>query len=152
MSYVSRINSDFEKSDFKSISNDYFKCLLFVCGFRNARYTDVRSRVLKRIEEKQEIFLQDLGDECVRLETIISDTNIIQNKTEDPKLLYPLGYYKYVLVIEVFFDIWYFDPKQLNGRLCRRRGLGSPNLIGFLLSLACLSADLSISLCARISR
>ena len=58
MNYVSRINSDFEKSDFKSISNDHFKCLLFVCGLRNARYTDVRSRVLKRIEEKQEISLQ----------------------------------------------------------------------------------------------
>ena len=83
MSYVSRINSDFEKSDFKSISNDHFKCLLFVCGLRNARYTDVRSRILKLIEEKQEISLQDLGDECVRMETIISDTNMIQNKTEE---------------------------------------------------------------------
>ena len=31
MNYVSCINSDFEKSDFKSLSNDYFKCILFVC-------------------------------------------------------------------------------------------------------------------------
>ena len=56
---------------------------LFVCGLRNTRYTDVRSRILKLIEEKQEISLQDLGDECVRMETIISDTNMIQNKTEE---------------------------------------------------------------------
>ena len=83
MNYVSRTNSDFEKSDFQSISNDHFKCLLFVCGLRKARYTDVRSRILKHIKEKQEISLQYLGDECVRMETIMSDNNMIQNKTEE---------------------------------------------------------------------
>ena len=40
MNYVSRINSDFEKSDFKSVSNDHFKCPLFVFGLRKARYTE----------------------------------------------------------------------------------------------------------------
>ena len=55
MNYVSRINSDFEKSDFKSVSNDHFKCPLFVCGLRNARYTDVCSSILKLIDEKQKI-------------------------------------------------------------------------------------------------
>ena len=52
-------------------------------GLRIARYTDVRSRILKFIEEKQEITLQDLGNEGVRMETIISDTNMIQNKKEE---------------------------------------------------------------------
>ena len=83
MNYVSRINFDFEKSDFKSISNDHFKCILFVCGLRNGRYTDVGSRTLKLIEEKREISLQDLVDECVRMETIMSDTNMTQNKTKE---------------------------------------------------------------------
>ena len=83
MNYASRINFDFEKSDFKSISNDHSKCLLFVCGLRNGRYTDVGSRTLKLIEEKQEISLQDLVDECVRMETIMSDTNMTQNKTKE---------------------------------------------------------------------
>ena len=61
MSCVSRTNSDFEKSYFKSISNNRSKCLLFVCGLRNAWYTDVRGRILTIIEDKHEI-LQGLGD------------------------------------------------------------------------------------------
>ena len=71
------------KSHFKSISNDLFKCLLFVCGLRNARCTEVRFRILKPIEEKQEISLQDLGDEFVRMEIIMSDTTMIQNNAEE---------------------------------------------------------------------
>ena len=46
VNYVSPINSDFEKSDLMSISNDYFKCLLFVCGLKYTRYTDVLVRYL----------------------------------------------------------------------------------------------------------
>ena len=80
---VTLINSDFETPDFKSVSNDHFKCPLFVCGFRNPRYSDVRARILKIIEETPEISLQDLGDECVRMESIMSDTTMIQNKTEE---------------------------------------------------------------------
>ena len=53
-------------------------------AYRNARYTVVRARILKLIEEEQEIPLQDHGDECVRMESILSDSNMIhQNKTEE---------------------------------------------------------------------
>ena len=56
---------------------------MFACGHRNARYIGIRARFLKVIEEKQEISPQDLGDECVRMESIMSDTTMIQNKTEE---------------------------------------------------------------------
>ena len=53
-------------------------------AYRNARYTVVRARILKLIEEEQEIPLQDHGDECVRMESILSDSNMIhQNNTEE---------------------------------------------------------------------
>ena len=46
-------------------------------AYRNARYTVVRPRIPKLIEE-------DHGDECVRMESIMSDSNMIhQNKTEE---------------------------------------------------------------------
>ena len=56
---VTLINSDFETPDFKSVSNDHFKCLLFVCGLRNARYTDVCSRILQIIDEMQKKYYGD---------------------------------------------------------------------------------------------
>ena len=62
MNYVSRINSDFEKWDFKSICNDHYKCLLFACGHRNAGYADFQARILKIIEGMQEIFQRDLDE------------------------------------------------------------------------------------------
>ena len=83
VNYVSPINSDFEKSDLMSISNDYFKCLVFVCGLKYTRYTDVLVRCQKLLEEKKEISLQNFGDGCVIMESILSDTTMIQNKTKE---------------------------------------------------------------------
>ena len=55
----------------------------FLTSISNVRYTDVCARILKIIEEKPEISVQDLCDECVRMETIMSDTTMIQNRTEE---------------------------------------------------------------------
>lgn len=44
--YVTRINEKFERSDFKAISNDYFKCLLFLCNLRDSCHANVRKRIL----------------------------------------------------------------------------------------------------------
>ena len=58
INYVSAINADFEKSDFKSIYNEHVEWSLFVIGLRNACYTDVRARILTLTDEKQEMSVQ----------------------------------------------------------------------------------------------
>ena len=65
---------------------------MFIYGLRNARFTGVCSRISKLIEEKQEISVQDPGNECVRMETIMSDNIMIQNNTEE---------YGYIRKVEV---------------------------------------------------
>ncbi|KAM3175558.1 hypothetical protein ACTXT7_008250 [Hymenolepis weldensis] len=78
--YVTRENEIFEQSDFKSISNDYFKCL---SDLWDSSYADVHVRILTMIEKNLDIILLDLDDECQRMATVLDDTAVIQQKVRE---------------------------------------------------------------------
>lgn len=51
VSYLSRINREYERSKFHKMSDDQYKFLNYVCGPQGTIDADVRTRILSRIEQ-----------------------------------------------------------------------------------------------------
>ncbi|KAK4468996.1 hypothetical protein MN116_000138 [Schistosoma mekongi] len=80
LSYASRINLQAERFKLNALSNDQFKCLLFVSGLQSQADADVRTRLLSRIEQNDDMTLQMVTTECQRLVNLKNDTTLIENK------------------------------------------------------------------------
>ncbi|XP_062539115.1 uncharacterized protein LOC134207407 [Armigeres subalbatus] len=52
------------------MDEEQFKCLLFVCGLRSEVDSEIRTRLLTRIEENTSVTLEHISDECQRLLSI----------------------------------------------------------------------------------
>lgn len=54
ISYGGKVNCECEDFDFKNMKVGQFKCLAFVCGLKGHSYTDIRPRLLSRIEAENQ--------------------------------------------------------------------------------------------------
>ncbi|VDP72206.1 unnamed protein product [Echinostoma caproni] len=61
-----------------SMTDDQFKCLIFVCALQSPRDTENRTRLLNRIEQDRNINLRTLKDEFQRLENLKQDSAIVE--------------------------------------------------------------------------
>ena len=60
------------------LSEAQFKCLIFVCGLGSAGDTEVRTRILSKIEQNPNITPQQVTVECQRLVNFKHDSHIVQ--------------------------------------------------------------------------
>ncbi|XP_062701293.1 uncharacterized protein K02A2.6-like [Aedes albopictus] len=84
ISYGGKVNRACEDFDFKNMKIDQFKCLVFVCGLKGHSYTDIRTRLLSRIEgetPENPVTLQNLIDDYQRLINLKADTSIIEHQS-----------------------------------------------------------------------
>ncbi|XP_062715677.1 uncharacterized protein K02A2.6-like [Aedes albopictus] len=84
ISYGGKVNRACEDFDFKNMKIDQFKCLVFVCGLKGHSYTDIRARLLSRIEgetPENPVTLQNLIDDYQRLINLKADTSIIEHQS-----------------------------------------------------------------------
>ncbi|RTG87283.1 uncharacterized protein DC041_0000570, partial [Schistosoma bovis] len=51
LTYAWKVNRECERFKINDITADQFKCLIFICGLKNAEDSDVRTRMLARIEQ-----------------------------------------------------------------------------------------------------
>ena len=72
------VNKECQRFKISSITDDQFKCLIFVCGLRSARYKDVRTRILSKIEQNPDIPLQKAAEECQRQVNLKHDSDMVQ--------------------------------------------------------------------------
>lgn len=83
--FSSRLNSEFERTDFQNVSNNKLKCLLYVCSFTSPEDADFRSGHLKWIEKEPKITFPDVVTGRHRIESL-KDMVFIQNAHKQTKI------------------------------------------------------------------
>lgn len=78
VAYACRINKNCVEFELGKMSEEEFKCLMFVCGLKDEADGEIRTRLLTRIEEKTDVTLEQLSSECQRLLTLRHDTAMIE--------------------------------------------------------------------------
>ncbi|XP_055604914.1 uncharacterized protein K02A2.6-like [Uranotaenia lowii] len=77
-SFTCRVNRLCVEFELGKMSEDQFKCLMFVCGLKAENDAEMRTRLLSRIEERNDISLEQVSDECQRLLNIKHDAAMIE--------------------------------------------------------------------------
>uniref|UniRef100_A0A182I5E1 Uncharacterized protein n=1 Tax=Anopheles arabiensis TaxID=7173 RepID=A0A182I5E1_ANOAR len=60
LTYACRVNKSCVEFELSKLDEEQLKCLLFVCGLREERDVEVRTRLLAKIEDREQITLQQL--------------------------------------------------------------------------------------------
>ncbi|XP_055632846.1 uncharacterized protein K02A2.6-like [Toxorhynchites rutilus septentrionalis] len=61
------------------LTEEHFKCLMFVCGLKSECDAEVRTRLLTKISDNNDVTLEALMEECQRLINLKSDTAMIES-------------------------------------------------------------------------
>ncbi|KER21110.1 hypothetical protein T265_15162, partial [Opisthorchis viverrini] len=67
ITFAGVVNRERERSKLSSMTENQFKCLIFISGLQSSQDADNRTRLLNRIEQDAEMTLQRLTTECQRL-------------------------------------------------------------------------------------
>ncbi|XP_038116710.1 uncharacterized protein K02A2.6-like [Culex quinquefasciatus] len=78
VSYACRVNKLCVEFDLGKLTQDEFKCLVYVCGLKSGSDAEIRTRLLSKIEENTNVTLQQLSDECQRLLNLQHDNAMIE--------------------------------------------------------------------------
>ncbi|XP_053692179.1 uncharacterized protein K02A2.6-like [Sabethes cyaneus] len=82
VTYAGIVNRQCEDFELQRLSVNQFKSLIFICGLKSAKDTDVRTRLLAKLELEppDTINLEGLVTECQRLSNLKHDTALIEKK------------------------------------------------------------------------
>ena len=79
VTYAGRVNSECERFKLNDLSYDQFKALIFVAGLTLNEESDIRTRLLGRLDTNSEFTVQQLAEEYIRMQNIKQDTTMIQS-------------------------------------------------------------------------
>lgn len=80
VTYAGIVNKNCENFKLNTLTPDEFKSLIFVCGLQSSHDSDIRTRLLSKMEnEKTPMTLESLSTECQRMINLKSDTAMIEN-------------------------------------------------------------------------
>lgn len=74
-----RVNKMCVEFELSKLSEEQFKCLIFVCGLKLECDSEIRTRLLTKIEDNSDVRLESLMEECQRLINLKSDTAMIES-------------------------------------------------------------------------
>nr|VZI29072.1 unnamed protein product [Spirometra erinaceieuropaei] len=77
--YVGIVNREYGRFQRGSVTEDQFKCLIFICGLQCSKDADIRTCLLSKMLQNNSITLQKLAAECQTLLNLMLDSAIIQN-------------------------------------------------------------------------
>ncbi|XP_055598667.1 uncharacterized protein K02A2.6-like [Uranotaenia lowii] len=82
VTYAGIVNKRCENFELNKITADQFESLIFICGLQSPRESDIRTRLLSKLESegKGECKLESLITECQRLHNLKSDTAVLEQK------------------------------------------------------------------------
>lgn len=79
ISYACVVNRQCEEFQLSKLTNNQFKCLMFVCGLNSSSDADIRTKLLSKMDSSDTLTLEDLTSETKRLIALKHDTNMIES-------------------------------------------------------------------------
>lgn len=84
ISYSCKVNKACVDFKLQELKEDQFKCLIFVCGLKSPKDSDIRMRLLSRMNETSDMTLEKIVEECKSLINLKQDTVLIGGKPPTP--------------------------------------------------------------------
>ena len=83
VTHVGIVNRECERFKLRYITDDQFKSLVFLCSLQSPRFSDIRTRLLNRLEQDPTLTLSAITDEYQRLINLQRDTTLVQSGGQD---------------------------------------------------------------------
>ena len=83
VTHVGIVNRECERFKLRSLTDDQFKSLVFLCSLQSPRFSDIRTRLLNRLEQDPTLTLSAITDEYQRLINLQRDTTLVQSRGQD---------------------------------------------------------------------
>ena len=79
LTHIGIVNRECERFKLKSLTDDQFKSLVFICSLQSSKFADIRTRLLNRLEQDPSLTLNAIAEEYQRLINLQRDTTLIQS-------------------------------------------------------------------------
>lgn len=79
VSYSCKVNRACVDFKLRDMSEEQFKGLIFVCGLKSSKDSDIRMRLITRLNETADISLEKVVEECKQLMNLKQDNILVEN-------------------------------------------------------------------------
>ena len=79
LNHLSIVNRECERFWLKSLSKDRFKALILTCSLQSQKFSDIRSRLLCRLDQDPKLILSGMANEYQSLINLQRDLTMIQS-------------------------------------------------------------------------
>ncbi|KFD52634.1 hypothetical protein M513_06481 [Trichuris suis] len=87
ITYAGMVNRECDQFQLNALTEDQFKCLVFVSGLQSAIDSEIRLRLLNKMEADPNVTIQALIEECRRITSLNQDATLVAGaspKESDP--------------------------------------------------------------------
>ncbi|KAH9588111.1 hypothetical protein MS3_00000116 [Schistosoma haematobium] len=99
LTHVGIVNRECERFRLKSLTEDQFKALILICSLQSQKFSEIRTRLLSRLDQDPKLTLNDIANEYQRLINLQRDTTMVQrggsDRTEVHVVQQPRNSHKY---------------------------------------------------------
>ncbi|XGW21465.1 hypothetical protein V3C99_004430 [Haemonchus contortus] len=79
--YETLVRTRCSDAKFDSINFDGLQCLVYVAGFQGAEFADYRTRLLRKLDQGDDVTIKDLTAECQLIKSYKEDARMLENAT-----------------------------------------------------------------------
>ncbi|XP_055615172.1 uncharacterized protein K02A2.6-like [Toxorhynchites rutilus septentrionalis] len=79
LTYSCKVNKACVDSKLSELTEEQFKCLIYVCGLKSNQDTEVRMHLINKLNENVNLTLQQVVDKCNSLINLKQDTVLVEN-------------------------------------------------------------------------
>ncbi|XP_055605159.1 uncharacterized protein K02A2.6-like [Uranotaenia lowii] len=80
VSYSCKVNKACVDFKLKDMSEEQFKCLIFVSGLKSARDSDIRMRLITKLNETKDVSLEQVVEDCKNLLNLKQDNSLVEKQ------------------------------------------------------------------------